>query len=168
MTSSNSSWPIFVVLSALTGWVSRPLEKVRNDYVDPATCATCHAEIAKEYLQTGMGRSFYRPNPQTTIEDFTSHNTLYHKAGSISFVQHMIMDDLSTKNAGGVTFTEPHGATFADVDGDGVPDFIVGKRYWSHLDDYYDADAHGPPLLYWYRDGSESEGARGEPNLFRS
>src|SRR4029077_9393879 len=34
---------------------------------------------------------------------------------------------------------------------DGVPDFIVGKRYWSHLDDYYDPDAYGAPVLYWYR-----------------
>jgi Domain of Unknown Function (DUF1080)/FG-GAP-like repeat len=73
------------------------------------------------------------------------------KDGKISFAQHMIMDDLSTKNAGGVTFSELHGSTFADVDGDGVPDFIVGKRYWSHLDDYYDADPYGPPVLYWYR-----------------
>jgi hypothetical protein len=33
-------------------------------------------------------------------------------AGQISFVQHMIMDDFSTKNAGGVTFSEAHGTTF--------------------------------------------------------
>ena len=44
----------------------------------------------------------------------------------------MIMDDFSTKNAGGVTFSQPHGSTFADIDGDRVPDFIVGKRYWAH------------------------------------
>jgi hypothetical protein len=50
-----------------------------------------------------------------------------------------------------VTFSQLHGATFADVDGDGIPDFIVGKRYWSHLDDYYDPDPYGAPVLYWYR-----------------
>jgi hypothetical protein len=72
-------------------------------------------------------------------------------SGKISFVQHMIMDDLSTKNAGGVTFTELHGSTYADIDGDGVPDFIVGKRYWSHLDDYYDPDPYGPPVLYAFK-----------------
>ncbi|MBV8728886.1 MAG: VCBS repeat-containing protein, partial [Acidobacteriia bacterium] len=72
-------------------------------------------------------------------------------AGKISFVKHMIMDDFSSQNAGGVTFSELHGSAYADVDGDGIPDFIVGKRYWSHLDDYYDADAYGPPVLYWYR-----------------
>ena len=64
--------------------------------------------------------------------------------GTISFVQHMIMDDFSTKNAGGVTFSQPHGSTFADVDGDGITDFIVGKRYWSHRDTYLDPDPYGP------------------------
>jgi hypothetical protein len=37
------------------------------------------------------------------------------------------------------------------VDGDGIPDFIVGKRYWSHEDSYTDPDPYGPPVLYWYR-----------------
>jgi hypothetical protein len=71
--------------------------------------------------------------------------------GQISFVKHMIMDDFSTKNAGGVAFSELHGATYADVDGDGIPDFIVGKRYWSHLDTYLDPDPYGQPVLYVYK-----------------
>ena len=72
-------------------------------------------------------------------------------AGAISFVEHIIMDDYSTKNAGGVTFSEPHGTTFADVDGDGIPDFIVGKRFWAHKDDYLDPDPYGPAVLYVYK-----------------
>jgi hypothetical protein len=72
-------------------------------------------------------------------------------SGAISFVQHMIMDDSSTPNAGGVTFSEAHGTTFADVDGDGVPDFIAGKRFWAHKDSYLDPDPYGPAVLYVYR-----------------
>jgi hypothetical protein len=72
-------------------------------------------------------------------------------AGKISFVQHMISDDYSATNAGGVAFSEQHGSTFADVDGDGILDFIVGKRYWSHADTYLDPDPNGAPVLYWYR-----------------
>ncbi len=71
--------------------------------------------------------------------------------GSISFVRHMISDDYSREATGDVTFSQAHGATFADVDGDGVPDFIAGKRYFTHLDNYYDPDPYGPPVLYWYR-----------------
>jgi hypothetical protein len=71
--------------------------------------------------------------------------------GKISFQEHMIMGDFSTKNAGGVTFSQLHGSTFADIDGDGVSDFIVGKRFWSHLDNFIDPDPHGAPVLYVYR-----------------
>jgi hypothetical protein len=63
----------------------------------------------------------------------------------------MIMDDFSTKNAGGVAFSQPHGTTTADVDGDGIPDFIAGKRFWAHKDDYLDPDPYGPPVLYVYK-----------------
>jgi hypothetical protein len=72
-------------------------------------------------------------------------------SGNISFIRHMISDDYSAKNAGDVTFSQPHGSTSADLDGDGVPDFIVGKRYWSHLDVEFDPDPYGAPVLYWYR-----------------
>ena len=72
-------------------------------------------------------------------------------AGRRTFIEHMIMDDFSTKNAGGVTFSELHGSTAADIDRDGVPDFIVGKRHWSHVESYSDPDPNGPAVLYWYR-----------------
>ena len=62
------------------------------------------------------------------------------RGGKISFVQHMISDDFASKNAGGVTFSEPHGSTCADMDGDGIPDFVVGKRFFSHNESYTDPD----------------------------
>ncbi|NDJ13246.1 MAG: DUF1080 domain-containing protein [Acidobacteriia bacterium] len=71
--------------------------------------------------------------------------------GELSFVQHDIMGDFTSKNAGRVTFTEPHGATSADMDGDGIPDFITGKRNYSHHDSFIDPDPFGDPVLYVYR-----------------
>src|SRR5262249_713432 len=53
--------------------------------------------------------------------------------GAISFVQHMIMDHFEDANAGGVTFTQPHAIAFADMNGDGLTDVIIGKRPMSHL-----------------------------------
>jgi hypothetical protein len=47
--------------------------------------------------------------------------------------------------------SEPHGETFADVTGDGVPDFIVGKRLFSHHEGFLDPDPYGDPVLYVYR-----------------
>jgi hypothetical protein len=71
--------------------------------------------------------------------------------GAISFVEHPIMGDFSTKNAGNVTFSQLHGASSADIDGDGIPDFVTGKRFWSHLDNWIDPDPYGAPVLYVYR-----------------
>ena len=92
-------------------------------------------------------------------------------SGTISFVQHMIMDDFTTENAGGVTFTQPHGSTVADVDGDGIQDFIVGKRYWSHQDTQIDPNPYGDPVIYWYktvRDASAPGGAKFVPELIHN
>ena len=89
---------------------------------------------------------------------------------SISFVEHMISDDLNTskENAGGVAFSEPHAAAFADVNGDKVPDFIVGKRYLSHINTFLDPDPWGQPVLYVFkvvRDRKAPGGARFVPEL---
>lgn len=93
------------------------------------------------------------------------------KDGEISFQRHMIMDDYSTENAGDVTFSQLHGTTFADIDGDGVPDFVVGKRHWSHLDTHLDPDPDGPAVLYWFRtvrDANSPGGARFEPEMIHN
>ena len=71
--------------------------------------------------------------------------------GSITFVRHDIAGDHSTKNAGDVVFSEAHAARFVDMTGDKIPDFIVGKRYWSHLENYNGPDPYGPAVIYIYR-----------------
>jgi hypothetical protein len=71
-------------------------------------------------------------------------------SNKITFVEHEIMDNFMTKNAGDVTFTEPHAATCADIDGDGIPDLVTGKRYMSHFG-YSDPDPWSEPVLYVYR-----------------
>jgi hypothetical protein len=71
--------------------------------------------------------------------------------GTRTFVQHDIATDYSTKNAGNVVFSEAHAARFADMNGDKIPDFIVGKRYWSHLETYNGPDPYGPASIYIYR-----------------
>jgi len=49
------------------------------DYVDPATCAGCHAEIAADYAETGMAQAFYRPRADRMVEDFAANNVFYHE-----------------------------------------------------------------------------------------
>lgn len=93
-------------------------------------------------------------------------------SGNISFVKHSIMEDYSTKNAGGVTFSQPHaGAVLADIDRDGVMDFITGKRHWAHLDTMLDPDSDGEAVIYWYRtvrDPDAPGGVRFDPELIHN
>jgi Domain of Unknown Function (DUF1080)/FG-GAP-like repeat len=89
-------------------------------------------------------------------------------AGETSWVQHMIIDDLASKNAGGVAISEIHAITTADVDGDGITDVIAGKRLFSHLDSYTDPDPHGEAALYVFctvRDKRAPGGATFVPQL---
>ena len=86
---------------------------------------------------------------------------------NISFVEHVVMDNFMTKNAGDVIFTEPHAAACADMNGDGIPDLVTGKRYMSHFS-YSDPDPWSEPVLYVFhtvRDKAAPGGARFEPEL---
>lgn len=91
--------------------------------------------------------------------------------GEISFIKHDVMGMPSDENAGGVSFSQPHGTTMADVNGDGVPDLVVGKRVFSHLDDFNDPDPYGPAVLYWYetvRNPKAAGGAELIPHLIHN
>jgi tetratricopeptide (TPR) repeat protein len=52
---------------------------------ESSVCASCHANIWQTYRRTGMARSFYRPAPDNTVEDYASKNTYYHQASGIHY-----------------------------------------------------------------------------------
>lgn len=41
-------------------------------YLPDAVCAQCHAEKAESFAEMGMARSFYKPRPETAVEDFST------------------------------------------------------------------------------------------------
>lgn len=66
------------------------------------------------------------------------HEQVRDASGKIDFITHNI----------DTTFSEPHAVVQVDVNGDGLPDFVTGKRFFSH-------QGHGPgglepPVLYWF------------------
>jgi hypothetical protein len=91
--------------------------------------------------------------------------------GLVSFVEHEIMGNFSSKNAGDVVFSQPHASTIGDMDGDGIPDLITGKRHYSHQESWADPDPYGPAVLYVYktvRDPKAPGGARFAPELIHN
>ena len=53
-------------------------------------------------------------------------------------------------------FSQTHSLELADINGDGLPDFVTGKRYWAH-GPKGDVDPGAPAVVYWFelsrRDG---------------
>jgi predicted CXXCH cytochrome family protein len=58
---------------------------VRAQAEDSRVCAGCHPKVWENYRRTGMGRSFYRPSPELTVEDFTDKNTFFHQPSDSYF-----------------------------------------------------------------------------------
>jgi len=89
-----------------------------------------------------------------------------------TFEPHLIMGNFSTPNAGGLLVSELHaGVEIADIDRDGLMDFVTGKRYWAHLDSYSDPDPYGEGVIAWYRtvrDPSAPGGARFVPEVIHN
>ncbi|NIP93085.1 MAG: VCBS repeat-containing protein [Akkermansiaceae bacterium] len=47
------------------------------------------------------------------------------------------------------SFSQPHAVHRADIDGDGLADFVTGKRYWAHNGN--DPGAAEPAVLCWFQ-----------------
>lgn len=72
-----------------------------------------------------------------------------------TFVSHQIMGSTPEQSPHGVKFSQLHATDMADIDGDGVKDFITGKRRWAHGPNK-DDEPQAAPVLYWFqikRDG---------------
>jgi hypothetical protein len=52
--------------------------------------------------------------------------------------------------------SETHAVHFKDVDGDGRPDLITGKRWWSHGRSEPGSD--GPAIIYWFKNTKGADG----------
>lgn len=87
--------------------------------------------------------------------------------GAITFVEHKLMGTRDEEKQYGVAFSQPHALTLADLDGDGLPDVITGKRRWAH-GPTGDVEPMGTPVNYAFllrRDAAAPGGARFVPQL---
>ncbi len=68
------------------------------------------------------------------------HEQVKDAAGNVSWIQHDINK----------LFSESHGVALTDINNDGYPDIITGKRWFAHNDTATDPGAHEPAVLYWF------------------
>jgi len=68
--------------------------------------------------------------------------------GQITFVEHVVQQPVPDPNDPH-QFSQPHALALADVDGDGLMDFVSGKRFWAHNGS--DPGARDPVVLYAFR-----------------
>jgi hypothetical protein len=66
------------------------------------------------------------------------HEQIIDEKGNISYKHHEISR----------AFSESHGLVMTDVNGDGLPDLVTGKRYFAH--NGKDPGAFEPAVLYWF------------------
>ncbi|WP_182866539.1 FG-GAP repeat domain-containing protein [Rhodopirellula sp. JC639] len=74
-----------------------------------------------------------------------------------TFKEHLIMGNRSEIDRFGVAFTQPHALASADINGDGLPDLITGKRRWAHGPDG-DIEPGAPPVVYWFELRRQNDG----------
>jgi hypothetical protein len=72
------------------------------------------------------------------------------QGGEITFRKHLIMGDKPEDNKYGVKFTQIHAFDLVDIDGDGLKDFVTGKRFWAHPPPT-DPESDAPAVLYWFK-----------------
>ncbi len=60
-----------------------------------------------------------------------------------------VMTDKVESSPTGLAISQLHAVAIADVDRDGIPDIVTGKRFWAHQG--HDPGEHEPVLLVWFK-----------------
>ncbi len=84
-------------------------------------------------------------------------------ADHLSFEQHDIMGKAPGASGCPLAVSELHALALADINGDGVADFVTGRRYKSHK--FEAPGATDPPYLLWFETLRGSDGVSFQPHI---
>jgi hypothetical protein len=86
--------------------------------------------------------------------------------GEVSLKKHILMPEDAKPGVGGAVFSQTHALATGDFNGDGLTDFVTGKRWWAHGGS--DPGADQPAVLYWFELKRGEKGAEFIPHLVDS
>jgi len=84
------------------------------------------------------------------------HEQLPCNKGKIKFKEHIVMTDSPEENAYGVSFSQLHALSCADIDNDDILDIVTGKCYYAH--NGRDPGSEEPAVLYWFKTTRHADG----------
>jgi putative membrane-bound dehydrogenase-like protein len=74
-----------------------------------------------------------------------------------------VMTDKAETSPTGLAISQLHAVDIADMDRDGRPDIVTGKRFWAHNGS--DRGENEPPMLVWFKPTVGRGGLRFQPNI---
>jgi hypothetical protein len=91
-----------------------------------------------------------RPDVVTSLAAHGYGLAWFEQAADGTFTQHLIMGEKPEQNPYGLAFSQMHAVVVTDMDGDGLPDIVTGKRWWAH-GPKGDPGSDQPAVLYWFQ-----------------
>lgn len=86
--------------------------------------------------------------------------------GKVTLVEHTLMPGAPQPDAKVPVYSQTHALCAGDFNGDGLTDFVTGKRFWAH--NGKDVGCNDPAVLYWYELRRGPNGVEFVPHLIDS
>ncbi len=121
------------------GWWEAPEDRTQPDWVFHAAglgedCSQMHVlDVNGDGLNDVISASAHKYG-------IWWHEQIKDARGNVTWKQHEISK----------AFSQSHGSTLTDLNQDGNPDLIVGKRFFAHNDTDNDPGGREPAVLFWF------------------